>query len=621
MYLTHANNTYHIIDIEGDLIPSTVVWCAVVQTISFNLDGTINKTRTPARSFRPNDLGALKDFIETERTKPNTYFVGHNIIGYDGPTLNRILGTGLRIDGIVDTLTLSYLFDPYIAGGHSLRAWGERLGGKEKIEFDDFSKFSEEQLTYCQGDVELTERVFLRLTERMNEYGFSNLSCEIEHKIRRILDTQKEHGVKFDVRKAETLLAELSTEKAILEGKIHETFPPELVVFKTYNYRPKKDGSPSAHFIRHKAQYPKLQFNKAKTKYRVFDYKVFDLASPVQRKDRLLSIGWTPTEMTPKGNPKVTDDSIELFLAKVGSDAPDAVTLIPKWVTVNSRVASLREWLGQCHDDERIRGTIFTCGARTRRMRHNNPNTGNIVNIDKPYGAELRSCWTVSEGKVMVGVDAKGLEGRVLMHYLNNPSAEAFLTSDFHTANAEAVNTALGRWRSDFDDHTKHTLRQQAKTLFYAFLYGAGNGKLGRIIGGVGKKIRAALIANVPGLAELVSDIQTEQGGNALGLIKTIDGGFVRCRSSHAALNYICQSAGAILMKQARILLDEQMDHTKAFSVLDVHDEWQFECDPDYATELGELACACITEAGEKLGFRVKMEGDVNVGGNWAETH
>ena len=626
MYLNNSDCTYHVIDIEGDPIPSTVVWCAVVQTIEPG--GAIRE----AELYRPEDMEKLYRFIESERVKPDTYFVGHNILGYDFPTLNRIVGTGIHPYRCIDTLVLSYLYSPHMSGGHSLRAWGERFEFP-KIEFDDFSQFSEEQLTYCKQDVALTVRLFTALARRMKNVGFSELSCELEHKIRHIINNMENRGVSFDERGAGLLLAELETRKAELEARIQEVFPPELVVVGQYAYRTKKDGSDTHHFKRHVATYPKITFNNSRTQYRVWDYKVFNLASSLQRRDKLLSVGWTPTQLTKAGNPSVTEDSIDAFMA-ANADAPEEVTLIPEWVVVNNRCMSLREWLGQTDDDGRIHGRIFTCGANTRRMRHQNPNTANICGVDKPFGPELRSFWRAAKGFKQVGVDAKGLEGRVLMHYLDNPEAEAYLTSDFHTANAIAIYHALGdhdiaelveRWRDA--GKPKHfegdpsQYRQIVKALFYAFLYGAGNKKLGRMANGPGKKVREALVANVPGLKRLVTAIQDEQGRTKAGFLRTIDGGFVRCGSSHAALNYICQSAGAILMKQARILLEDKMDHTKAFQILDVHDEWQFEVREDYVEEFIKLACQSITDAGVKLGFNVKMEGEAKVGENWKDCH
>jgi len=646
VYLNHPDNglNYYAIDIEADSLTPTKIWCVVIKEIYGEED---------TWSFRPADIenGYLADFINTLKDKPTTRWVGHNAISYDIPALNALAGTSININDIVDTLTLSYLYDPHMRGGHSLSAWGARFGN-QKIEFDDFSHFTEEMLSYCEQDVEITATLFKRLSGRMKLKGFSELSCEIEHKIRKIIDEQTANGVKFDERRATILLAELQSLKANVEKRIHSVFPPKLVLQGEYHYRLRQDGTPYASYKKHLERYSRLTFSNSGKMYRTWDYKDFNIGSPKQRVERLLALGWKPTEFTPKtpkgggGNPKVTEDQLLAFAKKSGLEE---VALISDWMLYSGRIRSLEEWLKHLKDDGRIHGRVFSCGAGTRRMRHTTPNTANICSADKPYGRELRELWTVSEGSLLVGIDAKGLEGRVLMHYLDNPAAEEFLTSDFHTANAIAVYEALGlkeisenlrKWRDagkPKEDEESNGYRQILKALFYAFLYGASDPKLGKMMGKnrkVGIVVRATLMENVPGLKELTEKVQSEYHSTKEGWIETIDGGFVRCPSPHAALNYLCQSAGGILMKLATILaygysinaldgakMETPWDLDRCKKVLDVHDEVQMESEKNYAKECGEVYCQSITLAGQLLGFNVLMEGDYNVGPNWADTH
>lgn len=620
MYLTnHEDYQYLAIDIETDDLNATKIWCVVIKDV--------NSDKGDYWEFRPNEMDALRDFINKYNEKPTTKWVGHNAISFDIPVLNRLLGVNIALTDVVDTLTLSYLYHPHMPRGHSLKAWGQRFND-EKIEFNDFSRFTQEMLDYCIQDVELTCRIFKALTNRMKVQGFSELSCEIEHKIRIILDEQKANGVKFDERAASILLADFESRKAELEKRIHSVFPPELVVKGTYNYRVRQDGQPHATYKKHVEQYPRITFNNSRSMYRTWDYKSFNIGSPSQRVEQLLRLGWEPREFTPitpkggGGNPKVTEEALISFAKKSG--IPE-VELIKDWMLYTSRIQSLKEWLKHTTEDGRIHGTVFTCGAGTRRMRHTSPNTANICSVDKPYGGEMRALWTVSDGKVMVGIDAKGLEGRVLMHYLNSAAAvEIFMSGDVHQMNADAVTAAVGFEVS----------RQDAKGLYYAFLYGASDSKLGKMVGGkskVGGLVRAAIMGNVPGLKELTKDIQREYHATSQGWLATIDGGFVRCPSPHAALNYKCQSAGGILMKAATILaygmslggqfMDTPWDLTKILKVLDVHDEVQLESDKDYADVAGQVYCDAITLAGEILNFNIKQEGDYRVGSNWKETH
>jgi len=617
MYLrNHEDYTYLCIDLETDALKATKIWCAVVQDV---YTGQVWK-------FEPHEMEKLAEFI-TKNKKPTVKWVGHNAISFDFPVISRLLGVDIPINSILDTLNLSYLYHPHMPKGHSLKAWGERFGD-DKIEFDDFSAYSEEMMTYCVQDVALTCKVFKALTKRMLGRGFTELSCEIEHKIRKIIDDQQNNGVWFDERAATILLADFESRKAKLEERIHSVFPPELVIQNTYNYRVRQDGTPYASYQRHVERYPSITFNNDRSMYRTWDYRHFNIGSPKQRVERLLRLGWEPTEFTPVtkkgggGNPKVTEDQLIAFAEKSGIEE---VELIKDWMLYETRISSLREWLKHLSEDSRIHGRVYTCGAGTRRMRHTTPNTANICGIHKPYGEEMRSLWGCSPGTLLVGIDAKGLEGRVLIHYLESEEAKAvFMSGDVHQMNADACSAALGFEVS----------RNTAKTLYYAFLYGASDGKLGKTVGKsrkAGKLIRAAIMANVPGLAELTASIQNEFHATAEGWLATIDGGFVRCPSPHAALNYKCQSAGGILMKAATILaygmeldgvfMDNPWDLSKVKKVLDVHDEVQMESEPGYAETCGQIYCDAITLAGELLGFNIKQEGDYSVGQNWKETH
>lgn len=535
-------------------------------------------------------------------TKPT--IVGHNILSFDVPALNRLWSSGISFDCCVDTLVLSYLGDPAREGGHSLDSWGARLG-VPKIEFNDWSNFSQEMLTYCERDVELNVLVFKHLCEEMSR--FSELSCEIEHKTRVIIDEQQTKGVWFDVEAARDLRDRLRAREAELTETIHEVFPPRLVVKNTYNYRVKADGSPYASYLRHVEEYPKLQFNRSGTKYRVFDWQTFNIGSPSQRVERLLQLGWKPRNFTPKGNPKVDEESLLSFAEKTDNKAVEAMA---EWLVCNGRANMLENWLGAVQDDQRIHGRVFSCGAGTRRMRHTNPNTANIPGNAAPYGRECRALWGVAadSGRRFLGCDAKGLEGRVMVHYLGEPAAvEYFLNGDAHTANAKAIGYERG----------------PTKNIFYAFLYGATDKKLGSMVGkGVaeGARIRAALEANIPGLARLIADIKKEYTENK-GWLETIDGGWVKCPSPHAALNYKFQSAGAIFMKRAAIILKEWLGPYDAHKVLDVHDEWQFDVAERHAHQVGDLMVKAMQQAGRDLGFTVPMDGDYKIGRNWSMTH
>ena len=601
MYLNHKDlSKYWVLDIEGDGLKPTRLWCVVAE----------NAATGEVCVFT--DSEQFNRFIAANR---DSYFVGHNFLSFDVPWLNRLWESDIPYDRVVDTLVLSYMYNPRMPGGHSLEAWGERMKFP-KLAHEDWSQYSPEMLERCKQDVRLTKRVFLALTKRLAERGFSEKSVRIEHDIRVVVDKQERNGFHFDIEGAERLFERVQSEKEGLAGPIKELFPPVLKSGGVYNYRVKADGTPYASFERHLLQYPRVVLDQDSKSYEVFDWQEFNIGSPSQRLDKLLSIGFKPTKKTKNGNPSVDEDSLVDF-ANSKRGVPEAQA-IADWLVLSGRSSMLQTWLNAVdREDSRMRGRVLTCGAITRRMTHFNPNTANIpkAKAKVKYGKECRELWTVADrdNRRLVGYDAKGLEMRMFGHYLRDPvAAELYIFGDPH-----AVNTAnLGLPPEERD--------LIVKNVFYAFLYGAQDRRLditankGR---GFGKMAREILMKTTPGLEKAIKEAQDEQA--ASGWIQTIDGGYVRCLSPHAALNSKLQSAGGITMKVASIILDgwcieKGIDQLK---VGDIHDEGQHDVEVRDADEFGKLAVASIVAAGEELGFSVPLDGNYSVGYSWAETH
>lgn len=566
---------------------------------------------------------AIKQFF-ADRKDEEVYYVGHNALSYDRYALNKCVTCGPETDNTVDTLILSYLYDPGMLGGHSLESWGYRMKDP-KGEWNDFSRYTPEMGQYCIQDVRLGKKVFKGLVQRMLRMGFTEMSCLIEHQIRVVIDEQQTNGWYFDIAGAQTLVSSLRAEQADLEGPIRELFPPRLEVAGTYVRRTKKDGGETAVYLGHLAKYPKVTDNPDGT-YSTWDWVEFNIGSPSQRVARLLELGYVPTSFTPKtekgggGNPKVDEETLLAFAEESGHPA---VKAIAEWLVLQGRASMVEGWLNNVnYDDHRMHGRVMTCAATTRRMIHNSPNTANIPKAKKKvkYGIECRRLWQATPGRVQVGYDASGLEMRMFAQYLNNEEATLlFITGDPHMLNTRNLG---------FEDIQRDLT---VKNGFYAYLYGAQDPKLGvtlkpELSGNAardfGKWARAILEQGTPGLAKLVAEIQDEFK-NSGGVLRTIDGGFVRCPSQHAALNYKLQSAGAIVMKVAAIFLRAHIEREglDAKLVGTIHDEGQLDVKVEHAERVGELACQSIAEAGIYLGFRVPLTGDYKVGANWAECH
>tara|TARA_B110000879_G_scaffold20462_1_gene25480 strand:- start:724 stop:2085 length:1362 start_codon:yes stop_codon:yes gene_type:complete len=450
---------------------------------------------------------------------------------------------------------------------------------------------------YCQQDVRVNELVYQRLLRDLN--GFGTESLVLEGQVQRIISKQIKNGWLLDQEKAFGLLAKLKERKFDLEDEVHEKFKPLPTFIKEITPKVKKDGSYSVVGLKFLGE----QWTTAIAPFSRLDYPEFNLGSRQQIGRYLKYFGWVPETFTDKGQP-IVDEGV---LNKV-KGIPEA-ELIGEYLMVQKRIAQIQSWVDAVKDNGRVHGYVNANGAVTGRMTHSSPNMGQVPAVYSPYGKECRAVWTVPSGYKLVGMDASGLELRMLAHYMNDGGyTNEILTGDIHTANQLAAGLAT---------------RDQAKTFIYAFLYGAGDAKIGSIVGGTakdGKRLKAKFLSNTPALGRLRERVGVASGrGYVLGL----DRRRVAVRSEHAALNTLLQSAGAIVMKKALQLLDEYATKWNIdYKIIgNIHDEIQTEVQATEADVFGRLATSCIEAAGTYFKLNCPLAGEYKVGSTWADTH
>lgn len=544
------------------------------------------------------------------------YICGHNIVGYDIPVIKHLYPSWVHEGTPFDTIIMSKLFFPnrkdldfalfnagqlpgQMIGRHSLESWGLRLG-THKGDFGkrtDWSEFSEEMLAYCEQDLLVTEALFEYL---LGSSVKDELCVDIEHEVGRILIEQELHGWKFNIAKAEKLYITLVGEKATVEKELLHWFD-DIVVEEEFT--PKVNNS-------------KLGYEKGVTiiKRRVTPVNLSSrdhIAWNLQNK-----YGWKPTEFGKDGKPRVD----ERVLAPLGYPF---IPQLLRYLMLVKRIGQVAEgdkaWLRFYNRETgRIYGEVDSFGTDTGRMSHRNPNIAQTpaAEAETPYGYECRECWEVPEGCVQVGTDAKGLELRCLAHYMGaydeGRYAHEVCEGDPHSVNQQAAGLPT---------------RSSAKTFIYAFLYGAGDAKIGSIVGkgaSAGRKIKKQFLSKIPALASLQNAITSALAQR--GHLRGADGRRTYVRSKHAALNYLLQGLGAIIMKVAVVQLDAKLKALPfaVHIVGNIHDEWQMEVhstNEDDIKLVQRLSIESIEEAGKILNLRCPVTGDSKVGLNWAETH
>ncbi len=513
-----------------------------------------------------------EDFKEYIKGKGEASYVFHNGIGFDVPVVERLWNVTLGRSRVVDTLVLSRLADPSKSGGHSLRNWGNILGFP-KGDHSDWSQLSEAMITYCMKDVEVTQAVHEKLLKDLK--GFSQESQDLEHQVAWCTMDQERNGWLLNQRKSYDLLGQFKERMNVIQDELQETFPP--IVEQRVS---EKTGKPLKDKV-----------------------TVFNVGSRDQIAARLATKGAVWKEVTPTGKPMVDERTL-----KENSHVPEAAQVL-EYLLLQKRYAQVKSWLEHTQEDGRVHGRVISNGAITGRMTHRDPNVAQVPSSNSLYGEECRSCWMVPEGKSLVGFDASGLELRMLAHYMNDEEfTNVLLKEDIHTRNQMAAGLDT---------------RPQAKTFIYAFLYGAGDAKIGSIVGGSsgdGRKLKQRFLRNTPSLEAL-----RERVGNAAqrGHLKGLDGRKLWVRSEHAALNTLLQAAGAIVMKKALVLLDDYANQWKLNYrfVGNIHDEVQTEVATKDAEKFGWLAVECLKAAGIHYSLRCPLDGEYKVGQTWAETH
>mgnify|MGYP003641708461 FL=1 len=557
------------IDIETDMKHS-VIWCACAEDVATG-ETTVH---TEASTLQA---------IINEHDSILTY----NGLGFDVPVMESVWGISVEGKQHVDAMVLSRLFNPAQAGGHSLRSWGERLAYPK----DDFTDYDgglcEEMITYCKRDVNLTTKVYKTVSANLKRGKFTQDVIDLEHAVTAELELQRSNGFKIDLPKANGLYSTLTHRMRELEALLQSEFPP--IVTERWSEKTGKQ----------------LKDN----------VEVFNVGSRQQIAKRLQTVGVKFTDKTEGGSYKIDENVLE------GIDNPSA-QLVAEYLLLQKRASQVSSWLEAVEDDGRVHGRVFSSGAATGRMTHISPNMAQVPATRKAHdgmtpvqrlkaelGGQCRACWTVEQGNKLVGIDASGLELRMLAHYMKDEDyVNTILDGDIHSANQAAAGLDT---------------RDQAKTFIYAFLYGAGDEKIGSIAGkGArhGKKLKKDFLDNIPSLKALKELVEKIAG---TGTLPSLDGRRIRIRKAYSALNFLLQGGGAALMKKALLNGVESLrkQNIPFKMVANVHDEFQVETPEAFAKAVGLHFRNAIRKAGDDFELRCPMDGEYKIGDNWSETH
>lgn len=575
-----------VFDIETDGLDPSVIWCLVAQDEHGKFHHFYEDTLQEG----------IKFLQKADR------LIGHNILGYDIPVIKKLTGIDLyHSDKVIDTLVLSRLLNPTREGGHSIAKWGYKLGLPKK-DSPEWSSFTKEMLSYCERDVDINYKLFNYL--RKESIGFSKECIKLEHKVTHILEQQKQNGFLFNDEEAMFLASELSCKLKETEDKVHETFKPIWIDDKLVKPKLKKDGKLSKQGLTEQEYSDIIDGTLEQKPFMRKTLQEFNLGSRKQIGQRLQELGWKPNKFTPTGQAIVDENTLKKI-----THIKEA-QLIADFLLYQKRLAQVHSWIDAVHEEDgRVHGSVICTGAITGRMAHRNPNMAQVPAVYSPYGKECRSCWTVPKGYKLVGIDASGLELRLLAHYMADEDyVNEIINGDIHTANQQFAGLKS---------------RDEAKTFIYALIYGAGDEKIGSIIKGNradGKRLRERFLTGLPTLRTLKERVDRAA---EKGYLKGLDGRKILLRHKHAALNTLLQGGGAIAMKKALVILENniRLNALDAKFVANIHDEWQIQAIESQADFVGRLGVEAIEKAGQHYNMRCPLTGEYKIGNSWYETH
>lgn len=621
------------LNIEANGLTPDKIWCITCKD---------NETGAE-REFRDND-----GFVEY--CSGFDTVVGHNVISYDLPVLSRLVPGFKPPVRVVDTLVVSRLLEYSRVGGHSLANLAP-LVGLSKGPQPPWEEFSESLVSHSWDNTRITHGLYNLFQPYLTSPRWKG-PIETELAVQTYLWQMHENGFYLDIDKVKELRYNILEELETLDSEILEAFPPRPKLVKVVEPRLTKFGTLNRSDFRWLRDADLRDFNGGP--FSRIEFEPFNPGSPAQIVERLNEAGWKPTERT-KGHQLALREKnkeklaqyektgwmvSETNLATLPETAPPATKLLALRIMLASRSRTLTEWIENYNGcTHRVHGTVNGIGAWTQRCSHVRPNTGNIP-VPQPVNETssemrrranaidslLRTYWRAAPDCYLVGVDAEGIQLRVLAHYIND---ERFTQS-----------VIAGKKEDGTDPHSlnKNALgspcksREDAKTFIYAWLLGAGIGKVSQILGcshGEAKAANDDFISFYPGLAILKRDQIPSDA--ARGYFEGFDGRFVALvgddqgSREHFCLAGYLQNGETVVMKRAMQIWYPRLIAEKIpFKLVNfVHDEWQTEVpgDREIAEYVASVQKDAIRQAGEDLNLLCPMSGSADIGLTWKDTH
>ena len=589
-----------------------------------------------------NDMGEVKhthDYDEMRYVLLNTEtLVGHNIIRFDIPAIEKVLGIEVKAR-LIDTLALSwYLHHDRLK--HGLEGYGEDYG-VPKPKITDWDSLTPQEYAHrCDEDVKINNRLWRDLDLKLNKlYQDPTDKDRLIDYLSFKLDCAKEQEAlqwKLDVDKAQSAYDEIMSLKVEKVEQLAEAMPRKTLTRMAS--RPKvmhkKDGSLSSHGEKwvdlckeYKQPQTTMQFVVKTGEERG------NPNSNDQVKDWLYSLGWKPRTYKFLRD-KVTGNERQIeqvrnngelckSVRSLGQVDP-AVDLLDGLTVLTHRAGILKSFL-ECHKDGWLEAGIAGL-TNTFRFKHYRPLV-NLPSVDKPYGNVIRGCLTCPEGYVLAGADMTSLEDTTKRHYMkpHDPDYVEAMSKEGFDPHLDLALHAGVITQDDIDKHNSgerslKPLRKNYKVVNYSATYGVGASKLARETGmkqGEAKTLLEAFWSRNWAIEKVASTLRTRELFGGMWLKNPVSGFWYSLRSDKDRFSTLNQGTGVFCF-------DTWVSFCRSEGIKSIG---QFHDEVIALVKKGEEVAAekIMHEAAIKLNQKVKLNvplgTDVQFGKTYADIH
>jgi hypothetical protein len=647
---------YTVFDLESDGLLDTIT---KLHCLSYK----IYDDKTLVSSDTITKYEDMASFIENQ-----AMLVGHNIIRYDIPVLEKILNIKVSAT-LIDTLGISYGQYPIPKFKHGLKYWGERLGYGKPVVEDWENQPIEVYIDRCEADVEINSRLFHHqvgysmsiyhdMQQVLRYYGYLGYKLDC-------LKEQEEVGITLDARLAEESKFNLEMEIEDKMSRLSSNMSPGLG--KVLKEKPKKphkaDGTLSAYGVSWFKDLESRGLPEDTTTIRESP----NPGSPLQLKEWLLELGWIP--QTFKVSKNTGENLPQVSLPGGAGLCPSVVEMFVKYPYLEDldglykskhRYGLFKSFLEAVDNSGRVYSKAhgFT---NTLRLQHSKP----VVNLPKVgiyYGEKIRGCLkTPGEDYIMCGSDISGLEDNTKQHYIYFYDPEYVNQMRVPGFDPHIDIAVLGQMVTKEDEdffklmNTQDTMseedairfkfikgiRGQAKVVNFSATYGAGPPKIAETLGCTvdfatklhttywerNKAVKTtANNATVKIVAskywmQLSDKSLKEISARQKWLYNPVSGFWLFLKDDKDRFSTLNQSTGVYVFDSWVRKCRMGLKPLGVKIVLQYHDEILLCCKREYKTQVEEILKQAMIETNKEIQLNVEIQVSVDWGNNYAECH